>query len=71
MTYKELVGKYRRLRQELSAAYQEPHWRASYIDRLVDEISATEQSIASIEQPGAQDPTLGRLQQDCASSPQI
>ena len=42
MTLEQLLGKYLRLRAELSSAYEAPAWDASHIDRLSDEIAATE-----------------------------
>lgn len=43
------MGKYRRLRDELAQAYVDPAWDASHINRLSDEIVATERAIAKAQ----------------------
>jgi len=43
----ELSGKYKRLRRELEEAYTAPAWNNARIDRLADEIVATELELAS------------------------
>lgn len=45
MTLEQLVGKYMRLRTELSQAYEAPVWDTSHLDRLSDEIAATEMAM--------------------------
>ena len=47
MGFTELTGKYRRLRLELEEAYAAPAWNRSKIDRIADEIAATERALAS------------------------
>ena len=46
MSVDQLVGKYRRLKRDLSAAYSQPQWNAALVDRLVDEITAVEKALA-------------------------
>ena len=38
----QLWGKYRRLRAELAAAYDEPQWNPARVDRLANEIAGLE-----------------------------
>ncbi len=45
MTLEQLLGKYSRLRAELSGAYEARAWDTSYINRLSDEIAATERAL--------------------------
>ncbi len=45
MTLDQLLGKYMRLRSELSSAYQARAWDTSYINRLSDEIASTERAL--------------------------
>ena len=52
MSTDQLVGKYRRLKKELSAAYSQPHWNAALVDRLVDEIGRVERELALLATPG-------------------
>ena len=47
MTYAELVGKYMRLKEELSSAYSKPLWETSRIDRLAAELAAIERVMSS------------------------
>lgn len=49
MGFNELSGKYRRLRHELEEAYSAPAWNRPRIDRIADEIAATERALASIQ----------------------
>ena len=46
MNLEQLIGKYQRLRDELAQAYGEPVWNMSRINRLSDEIVATERAMA-------------------------
>ena len=45
----ELNGKYRRLRNELDAAYAGPEWDPGRIDRIADEIVEVELALASVQ----------------------
>ena len=47
MTNEEMLGRFERLKKELSAAYAKPHWDASHIDRLARELAALERVLAS------------------------
>jgi len=65
MSLDPLLGKYRRLKKDLSAAYSQPQWNAALVDRLVDEIGAVEREIAMRAPPGmtvpmARPPVAGR-----------
>lgn len=57
MGFTELNGKYRRLRSELEEAYAAPAWNRPKIDRIADEIAATERALSSI-QPHEEDHQL-------------
>ena len=46
MNIEQLTGRYFRLRQELAAAYGSVPWNTGHIDRLTDELAATEREIA-------------------------
>ncbi|CAN7432411.1 hypothetical protein [Rhizobacter sp. LjRoot28] len=48
MGFNELNGKYRQLRYELEEAYSAPAWNRPRIDRIADELAATERALASI-----------------------
>lgn len=41
-----LMARYRRLQQDLARAYRELPWQSSQIDRIADELQATEQALA-------------------------
>ena len=47
MTNEEALGKYKRLREELSAAYAEPSWDVAHIDRITHELAVVERLLAS------------------------
>jgi cell division FtsZ-interacting protein ZapD len=47
-----VMGRYLRLRQELSSAYQAPSWDSERIDALADQIAATEREIAAAQSVG-------------------
>lgn len=49
MELEPLVGRYFRLRQELSIAYQARPWQSSMIDRLANALAATEREIAALQ----------------------
>ena len=46
MPLDQLMGRYFRLRQELEVAYGQKPWHGSRIDRLANELAATERQIA-------------------------
>lgn len=63
MTLEQLTGKHERLRQELADAYSAPSWRVGRIDRIAEELAATERALASHrsrDEP-TDDPLLGSL----------
>ena len=41
-----LMERYRRLQQDLARAYRDLPWQSSQIDRIADELQATEQALA-------------------------
>jgi hypothetical protein len=47
MSIDQLEGHYLRLRQELSAAYGSWPWNIGHIDRLTDDLAATERELAA------------------------
>lgn len=49
MTPVQLLGKYMRLRIELSDANKSRAWDTSYISRLSDEIAATERAVVQAQ----------------------
>jgi len=63
MNLEQLMGRYFRLMQELSIAYRAQPWQTARIDRLADDLAATEREIVAVrpadEQSG--DPTLNFL----------
>lgn len=56
----QLMGRYFRLKQELAQAYREQPWNGSRVDRLADDLSATEREIAALQpaDPPHRDPQL-------------
>jgi hypothetical protein len=48
MDLDQLTGRYRRLKDELAAAYAQAPWPTGRIDRLAAEISVTEREIAAL-----------------------
>lgn len=48
MGFAQLIGRYRRLKQELAVAYSDRPWHSGRIDRLTYEIAATEQELAAM-----------------------
>ena len=50
MELEQLMGRYFRLKQELSLAYKAQPWHSARIDRLADDLAATEREIAA-QQP--------------------
>ena len=61
MYLQQLMGRYYRLRQELTSAYREQPWRSAHVDRLADDLAATEREIAALQPVDEQcgDPMLG------------
>jgi len=61
MRLEQLMGRYFRLKQELVVAYREQPWHGARIDRLADDLSATEREIAALQPVDEQcdDPMLG------------
>lgn len=61
MDIEQLKGRYDRLGQELSLAYREQPWRSAHVDRLADDLAATEREIAALQPIDEQcgDPMLG------------
>lgn len=47
MQFEQLMGRYSRLRRELADAYTAMPWNVRWIDRLADEVAATEREMAS------------------------
>lgn len=61
MHLEQLMGRYFRLKQELSLAYRQQPWHGARIDRLADDLAATEREIAALQPSDEQcgDPMLG------------
>jgi hypothetical protein len=51
MTLDQLMGRYFRLRQELEIAYSQKLWQGALIDRLANDLSATERLLAEQQSP--------------------
>ena len=49
MDLEQLTGRYIRLKQELADAYKAEPWQRGRIDRLANELCATEHEIAAIQ----------------------
>jgi hypothetical protein len=49
MELDSLMGRYFRLKQELSIAYRTRPWHANMIDRLAADIAATEREIGALQ----------------------
>jgi hypothetical protein len=49
MDLEQLTGRYRRLKEELALAHGEQPWPTGRIDRLAQELAATEQAIVSMQ----------------------
>jgi membrane protein required for beta-lactamase induction len=54
MDLEQLVGRYSRLQRELSAAYSMLPWHSARIDRLANDLAATERQIAALQASGGQ-----------------
>jgi hypothetical protein len=59
MNLDQLMGRYFRLKQELSIAYRQQPWQSGRIDRLADDLASTELEIA--ERQHADEQIAGRL----------
>ncbi|MEP7058652.1 MAG: hypothetical protein ABI809_12860 [Caldimonas sp.] len=60
-------GKYRRLRNELDAAYALPEWNSSRIDEIAEQIVRVELMLASAQHPnGHASPTRSAADGDYA-----
>jgi hypothetical protein len=60
MDIEQLLGRRSRLQQELAIAYQAQPWHSARIDRLADDLLATECQIAAL-QPADEQRGEGRL----------
>ena len=49
MDLEQWMGRYYRLKHELALAYKEHPWQAARIDRLADDLTATERAIAALQ----------------------
>jgi len=49
-----LMGRYFRLKQELSIAYRARPWLGGRIDRLADDLAATEREIGAMQSAAAE-----------------
>ena len=54
MELEQLMGRYFRLKQELSIAYRVQPWHSARIDRLADDLATTEREIAAHQPTDAQ-----------------
>ena len=54
MDLEQMMGRYLRLKRELSAAYDALPWNTARIDRLANELAATERDLAAAQ--GSSDP---------------
>jgi hypothetical protein len=52
MNLEQLMGRYFRLKQELSIAYRQQPWQSNRIDRLADDLASTEREIAALQAAG-------------------
>lgn len=61
MHLEQLMGRYFRLKQELSMAYRQQPWHSARVDRLADDLAATEREIAALQPSDEQcgDPVMG------------
>jgi hypothetical protein len=48
MNLEQLTGRYRRLKQELSVAFNAQPWQSGLIDRLTNDLATTERDIAAL-----------------------
>lgn len=54
MQLESLMGRYFRLKQELSIAYRARPWLGGRIDRLADDLAATEREIGAMQSATAE-----------------
>ena len=61
MTLDQLMGRYFRVKQELAVAHRQQPWHGSRINRLADDLTATEREIAAMQPADEQcgDPMFG------------
>jgi hypothetical protein len=52
MNLEQLMGRYFRLKQELSIAYRQQPWQSNRIDRLADDLASTEREISALQAAG-------------------
>jgi hypothetical protein len=57
MNLDQLMGRYFRLKQELSIAYRQQPWQSGRIDRLADALASTEREIAQMQRADEQSST--------------
>ena len=67
MNIEQLMGRYFRLKQELSIAYRQQPWQSNRIDRLADDLASTEREIAAIQAAGDRRPLSGLMGQQAAA----
>jgi hypothetical protein len=61
MNIEQLMGRYFRLKQELSIAYRQQPWQSNRIDRLADDLASTEREIAALQAAGDRRPGPGSM----------
>jgi|KBSMisStandDraft_5_1062788.scaffolds.fasta_scaffold2892380_1 hypothetical protein len=62
MNLEQLIGRHFRLQQELGIAYSTVPWHTGRIDRLTNDLAATEREIAALEALQQHQPGVTRLQ---------
>ena len=62
MELEPLMGRYFRLKQELTIAYRARPWHSARIDRLAQDLAATEREIGAMQ--AARERTSGRATQE-------
>jgi hypothetical protein len=67
MNIEQLMGRYFRLKQELSIAYRQQPWQSNRIDRLADDLASTEREIAALQAAGDRRPPAGLMGQAAAA----
>jgi hypothetical protein len=61
MNLDQLMGRYFRLKQELSIAYRQQPWQSNRIDRLADDLASTEREIAALQAARDRRPASGQM----------